>query len=227
MSIAERRFASFPDAAHALAGELALALGRAISARGRALLAVSGGRTPQQVFERLRQLEVDWGGVTLTLTDERWVPPDHPDSNERLVRTCLLRGPAAGAAFVPLFGGEESPEAGQPGCEARLRTLALPFTAVYLGMGPDGHFASLFPGDPAIDARDTLCVAVPGTGSRLPRMSLTASTLLNSEKVFLLFAGKDKEATYAEAKKAGSCKALPLRLLLSQTQTPVLVLMAP
>jgi 6-phosphogluconolactonase len=98
----ERHFPSLPDAAHALAGELALTLDHATSARGRALLAVSGGHTPQPVFERLRQLEVDWGRVTLTLTDERWVPPNHPDSNENLVRSWLLRGPAA-AAFIPLF----------------------------------------------------------------------------------------------------------------------------
>ena len=226
MPTEERRFPSLADAAHALAGELALILDHAISRRGRALLAVSGGHTPQPVFERLRQLEVEWGRVTLTLTDERWVPPDHPDSNESLVRSWLLRGSAAAAAFVPLFGGEESPEAGQPACEARLRSLALPFDAVYLGMGNDGHVASLFPGDPAIDAGDSLCVAVAPTGSRLPRMSLTAPTLLNAEKLFLLFAGRDKETVYTEAKKSGSGKDLPLRLILSQAQTPVSVLIA-
>jgi len=227
MLMEERRFASLPEAAHALAGELAQTLEKALSVRGRALLAVSGGRTPQPVFERLRQRKVDWGRVTLTLTDERWVASDHPDSNENLLRSALLRGPAAAAAFVPLFGGEESPEAGQPACEARLRTLALPFDAVYLGIGSDGHFASLFPGDPALDARDSLCVAVPAAGSRLPRMSLTAPALLNSEKLFIMFAGRDKETTYIEAKKTGSCRELPLRLLLSQPHTPVFVLLAP
>jgi 6-phosphogluconolactonase len=128
--IEEHRFAALPAAAHALADELASLLREAISDRGRSLLAVSGGRTPQQVFERLRQLEVDWGRVTLTLIDERWVPAGHPESNERLVRSYLLRGAAAAATFIPLFGAESSPEAAQPACEARLKALALPFDAV-------------------------------------------------------------------------------------------------
>ncbi|MCB0291585.1 MAG: 6-phosphogluconolactonase, partial [Calditrichaeota bacterium] len=77
------------DAAHALADELAAALREGIETRGRGLLAVSGGRTPRHVFERLRELEVDWSKVTVTLIDERWVAPDHPESNELLVRTHL------------------------------------------------------------------------------------------------------------------------------------------
>lgn len=225
--IEERNFKTLEAAAHALADDLAAVLREAISTRGEALIAVSGGRTPQQVFERLHQLTVDWSRVTITLADERWVPPDHPDSNEKLVRSYLLQGTAAAATFIPLYGGEESPEAGQPACEARLKTLALPFDAVYLGMGSDGHFASLFPGDAAVDARDSLCVAVPAMESRLPRMSLTAPAILNAGKIFLLFSGADKHAMYAEAKKAGSYKEIPLRLILSQTQTPVVVLTAP
>lgn len=225
--IEERRYATLRAAAHALADELAFLLREAIAARGRSLLAVSGGRTPKQVFERLCQLEVDWGRVALTLVDERWIPVGHPESNEGLVRSYLLRGRVAAAAFIPLFGGENSPEAGQPACEARLKALALPFDAVFLGIGSDGHFASLFPHDPALDSRDSLCVAVPANGSRLPRMSLTAPTILNARKVFLLFSGADKQAIYAEAKKAGSYKNIPARMILSQTQTPVSVLVAP
>ncbi len=227
MAIEERSFPATEAAARALAGELAAALSEAISARGRALLAVSGGRTPKQVFERLRQSELDWSRVTLTLTDERWVPADHPESNERLVRDHLLQGAAKSAAFIPLFGGEDSPEAGQPACEARLKALALPFDAVYLGMGGDGHFASLFPGDPAVEAREGRCVAVAATETRLPRMSLTAPAILNARKVFLLFSGADKHAAYTGARKTGSYRDIPLRLILSQTPTPVSVLMTP
>lgn len=227
MKIEERNFKTLETAAHALADDLAAVLRETISGRGRALLAVSGGRTPRLVFERLRQVAVDWNRVTIILTDERWVSPDHPDSNEKLVRSYLLQGSAAAATFIPLYGGEASPEAGQPACEARLKTLALPFDAVYLGMGGDGHFASLFPGDAALDARDSLCAAVSAAGSRLPRMSLTAPAILNAGKIFLLFSGADKHSMYARAKKSGSHKDIPLRLILSQEQTPVSVLTAP
>ena len=228
MTIEERCFPTIEAAAYALADDLASTLREAISAHGHGLMAVSGGRTPHHVFERLRQLDVDWSRVTVTLTDERWVPPYHPDSNEKLVRSYLLQGPARAAAFIPLYGGEDSPEAGQSACEARVKDLVLPFDAVYLGMGGDGHFASLFPGDPAVDARESRCIPVPATEFRLPRMSLTASAILDARKVFLLFSGADKHAKYAEAARTdGANHDIPLRLLLLQTQTPVYVLSAP
>lgn len=121
MTIEHQQFDDMISAAHALADELAIVLRNAIEQRGNALIAVSGGRTPEHVFKRLRQQPLDWQKVTVTLTDERWVPADHPDSNEKLVRTHLLQDAAAAAAFVPLFGGEATPEAGQSACEARLQ----------------------------------------------------------------------------------------------------------
>ncbi|MBN1351541.1 6-phosphogluconolactonase [candidate division KSB1 bacterium] len=227
MNIKERNFPTIESAAHALADDLADIIRKAISVRGRAFLAVSGGRTPKYVFERLCKSAVDWSRVIITLTDERWVMGHQPESNENLVRSYLLQGPAATATFIPFFGGEKSPEAGEAACEARLKKLDLPFDAVYLGVGEDGHFASLFPGDPAVDARDSLCVPVPETESRLSRMSLTVPTILNARKIFLLFSGSAKHAMYANAKNSGSYKDIPIRLILSQSQTPVFVLTAP
>lgn len=227
MTIEERTFHTVDSAARALADDLAAVLREAISARNQALMAVSGGRTPRHVFACLRRLDVDWPRVTLTLTDERWVPADHPDSNEGLARSSLLLGPAAAATFIPLYGGEVSPEAGQAACEARLAALAKPFDAVYLGLGGDGHFASLFPGDPALDVRDRVCAAVPGTETRQPRMTLTASPILDARKVFLMFSGADKHAVYGEARRAGPYEHIPLRLILGQGRTPVSVFKAP
>lgn len=227
MSIEERGFGAIEAAARALADELADVLAGALAIRGRALLAVSGGRTPRHVFARLRTAPLDWTRVTITLVDERWVPPEHSDSNERLVRACLLQGEAVAAAFVPLFGGEESPEAGQAACEARLAALPRPFDAVYLGMGSDGHVASLFPGDPAVRARQGQCVPVPPRDGRGARMSLTAPALLQTRRLFLLFHGADKHVRYAEAKRPGTVEDLPLRLVLQQEAVPVTVLTAP
>ena len=227
MPINERSYPDIETAAHALADDLAAILKSALAERGRALLAVSGGRTPRHVFERLRAAAIDWSAVTVTLIDERWVPPDHADSNERLVREYLLQGDAAAATFVPLYGGEDSPMEGQEACEARLAQLNLPFDAVYLGMGPDGHFASLFPGDAVVNVRDGRCVAVPASGERVPRMSLTAPTVLNTRRVFLLFNGPDKHGKFAEARTPGSPDAVPLRLVVRQETVPVTVLTAP
>jgi len=227
MAIEERDFPSLSDAARALAEDMASALRQAVLRRGRALLALSGGRTPGLVFEALCALEVDWGRVTMTLTDERWCPPNHPDSNERLVRAHFLLGAAGNARFIPLYGGEESPELGIAACEARLEALELPFDVVYLGMGADGHFASLFPGDRAVDARTGRCVAIARSADRQARMSLTAPTLLSARRIFLLFSGAEKRATYSRARTPGSHREIPLRLVLSSEKLPVSVLSAP
>jgi 6-phosphogluconolactonase len=227
MSIDEREFDSIESAAHALADELATLLRTAVADRGRALVAVSGGRTPRHVFGRLRGAELDWTRVAVTLIDERWVPSDHAESNERLVRECFLLNEAAAASFIPLFGGEDTPEAGRAACEARLAALVLPFDAVYLGMGTDGHVASLFPGDPAVGVRAGRCVAVPPATGRLARMSLTAPTLLNARRVLLLFDGADKHAAYTRARQPGSASDVPLRLVLQQDAAPVTVFSAP
>jgi 6-phosphogluconolactonase len=175
----------------------------------------------------LHRRALPWNKVTVTLTDERWVPPTHNDSNEALVWRYLLKDAAAVARFVPLYGGEATPQAGQAACENRLKTLNLPFDAVYLGMGEDGHFASLFPGDEQVNVTDGLCVAVPQKGSRLPRMSLTAPAVLNARHIYLLFSGAAKYAQYQKALLKGDPNELPLRLVLQQTETPVTVLYVP
>ena len=227
MTIEERAFDTMDAAADALVRALEHALSAAIAARGRAVLMVSGGRTPCHVYPRLAQADVDWASVTMTLSDERWIPAGQADSNEGLVRAHLLQGAAAAATFVPLYGGEGTPEAGRSACEARLAALAMPFDAVYLGLGPDGHIASLFPGDPALEVANRMCAAVPETQTRSSRMTLTPSAILNARQVFLLFDGAEKQAVYNAAKKPGPIRDLPVRLLLTQDRTPVSVFNGP
>ena len=227
MGIEECEFISVTAAARALAEDLASVLREAIAVRGRALLAVSGGNTPRYVFEHLCQLVIDWSKVSVTLTDDRWVPQGNPDSNEKLIRGSLLKGPAKAASFIPLYSADCIPSAGQINCETRLQSLELPFDAVYLGMGADGHFASLFPNEHAIEVRDSLCVYVPGTAKRLPRISLTVSAILNSRKIYLLYGGKEKHETFNKAKQEHSCRENPLQIILSQDEVPVSVMSAP
>lgn len=227
VAIDETEFRSIEAAARALADALGEVIQYALAERGRAVIAVSGGRTPRLVFERLRDAPVDWSRVTITLVDERWVAPRHSESNERLVRSHLMTGKGAAATFVPLYGGEETPEAGRIPCEERLKSLDLPFDAVYLGMGSDGHFASLFPGDRVVHADEGFCVAVAPNTGRMARMSMTPSVILNSRRVFLLFHGREKQAAYAEACREGPASEIPLRLVLRQDITPVSVFTAP
>ncbi|MCK5703070.1 MAG: 6-phosphogluconolactonase, partial [Cyclobacteriaceae bacterium] len=122
-----------------------------------------------------------------------------------------------------LYGGHGSLEADVKSCESRLEKLSLPFDAVYLGIGPDGHFASLFPGNETLNLSNSLCVGVTNTDSRLARISLTASAILNARKVYLLFSGTDKYSVYNRAKTPGSYNEIPLRIVLLQNKIPVMV----
>ena len=216
MAVDERKFSTLEDAASALVIDLVSTLREAISIRGQALLAVSGGKTPRKVFKYLRKQRLNWNHVILTLTDERWIPNDHPESNEQLVRSYLLKYLSQETTFIPLYGGHGSLEADVKSCESRLKNLPLPFDAIYLGMGTDGHFASLFPGYEALNVSDSRCVAIAGTNSRLARISLTASTILNARKIYLLFEGEEKYSVYQRAKTPGSFNEIPLRLILSE-----------
>jgi 6-phosphogluconolactonase len=202
-------------AAHGVAAQLAAAL----QTRGRAVLVATGGRSPAPVYDRLRDASLDWERVTVTLSDERCVAPDAPDSNGRLVREHLLQGVAGRAHLLPLW-----PDPGPASLEA-----LLPFDAVMLGMGEDGHVASLIPGDPDLEtalATDRLTQIVPlGLGNPpVARITLTLSALCQSRAIFLLIAGEAKRQVLARA-QAG--EDLPVGRLISQAKAPIRILWAP
>lgn len=134
----------------AVSDRLAVALRQGLRARQLGSLAVPGGTTPGPVFDRLSDIDLDWSHVTVTLTDERWVPATDPASNEHLVRQRLMKNKAGVARLIGLHSAAATPIAGIADISARLEALPLPFDAVLLGMGGDGHFASLFPGMPAL-----------------------------------------------------------------------------
>jgi 6-phosphogluconolactonase len=226
MSVIENAYDSLEEAARALAAALRDCIDNAVSARGRALIAVSGGNTPRFVFEHLSKNSIDWKRVTMTLTDERWVPSSHEDSNEALVQTCLMNGAAESATFVPLYGEERSPELGLEACEQRLQNLPGPLDAAYLGMGPDGHFASLFPGEPLEDG-NRLCLAIPATKMRAARMSLSLPMLIDAKHLMLLYSGAEKHETYMQAKAGGGSDDIPLSHLIARARSPLTVFRGP
>lgn len=209
--------ASLLDQAEALSISVSHALELAIGVNGGAVLAVSGGRSPVAMFERLRYRPVRWEAVTITLVDERVVPPDHPDSNGELVRAHLLREAAAKAAFIPLVADDQ--EAAAPELAiARLNQAYRQPDVVVLGMGEDGHTASLFPDAPELQA--ALSEPKPGYMITHPsaaphaRITLNLAALLATERAFLSIAGPVKTGVLARALQAPT-PALPVSLVVS------------
>lgn len=214
----------FPDAAtlvQSLADDVAAQLRAAIDARGHALIAVSGGSSPKALFARLAQETLPWERVTVAQVDERWLPVTHADSNARLIAEHLLQGAAAAARFVPMKNDADTPQAGQPECEARLGGLGLPFDLVLLGMGEDGHTASWFPHAPelalALRADAPVCIATGAPAppqAPYPRMTLSLAGVAAARRRVLLLQGRGKLDVLRVAQQAGPIEAMPIRALL-------------
>lgn len=232
MAVHERECASAEAAAQALTEAVAADLDTALRERPRASLVVSGGRSPIAFFERLRGAALDWSRVVITLADERWVPPEHPDSNARLVAGHLLQGAAAAARFVPLWNGAPTPADAIAERSIALAALPQPFDALVLGMGEDGHTASLFPGAPGLPAAldpgaDALLAAIDPPAAPHPRLSLTLAALLDSRRIHLPIGGAAKRAVYRRAIAECEPLHLPVAAVLCQTTVPVTVYLNP
>lgn len=222
--ITEHRFNDAEGAAADLAQWIGAILTQAIADRGTALLALSGGRSPRAVLQQLSDMPIDWAKVTLIQVDERWVAPDHADSNQMLIRDALLQGPAQAACFVPMKNDAADPYAGQRACEAALAGLTWPVDVMLLGMGEDGHTASLFPAAAELAqglTSDALTLAVTPPSAPHPRMSLSLRAILHSRHIVLQIGGAAKEAVFRAALGEGPVEAMPIRAVLRSDTTPV------
>lgn len=225
----------YPDLAtlsRELAGQIAKALTAAIAARGAASLVVSGGRSPVTLFEILRAEPLDWQRVCIALADERWVPPQDAQSNERLVRDVLLQDRAAAARFIGLKNAAPTPDLGAVAAWETFARVPRPFDTLVLGMGDDGHTASLFPRSPNLPSALNTgaaagCVGMWSPEPPQPRLSLNLTALLDSRRVVLLIAGAAKWRTYSAASGPGPVEEMPVRAVLRQKRTPVDVMWSP
>ena len=227
--MAQHAFSNGEALARKLADDVTAALERRLAAHGAAGLVVSGGRTPAAFLRELGSRKLDWSNVFVTLADERCVAADDPASNLRLVREAFTGAPASLAALVAV---------NPTGADAisrwsdELGKMPRPFAAVILGMGEDGHFASLFPGMPslvtALDLANTTSV-VAGLAPVEPRarLSLTLPTLLDTDLLVLHVTGDSKLATLQRAARGGSALEMPVRALLEQRRVPLEIYHAP
>jgi 6-phosphogluconolactonase len=224
-----------------LAAAIAHELRAAIAARGYAVLSVSGGKSPIDLFACLREQQLDWQQVRITLVDERFVPSNHPASNARLVREHLLQGLASAARFIPMVTTlTESPpdspsmNAEEPDLLAAAASAASALQAagtadvLVLGLGADGHTASLFPDAPqlpaALDLANTQgCMAItllhPPANAPYPRITQTLAQILTARRIILPVLGDDKLPVLAEAMHTKTLR-LPVSYVLYATRMP-------
>lgn len=192
------------ELAQLLAVDVAGWLREGIEQRGVATLVVSGGSTPAPFFSALSGMELDWSKVVVTLADERWVPPTDTLSNEKLIRETFLVGAASAALFLSLYNGAATPDEGWKDCNDALSALSTPLDIVVLGMGGDGHTASLFPDTKGLsDACDLttekLCWPMHPPHLSESRITLTLAALLNCHQLVLHITGEGKRDVFNQA----------------------------
>jgi 6-phosphogluconolactonase len=216
----------------ALATRIGDLLTEGVRKRAQASLLVSGGSTPIPLFARLAGMELPWQHVTISLVDERWVEPTSRDSNENLVRTHLLQKKAATARFIPMKTNDATPLQGEEYCATALVEIPRPYDCLILGMGNDGHTASLFPGADnlaaAVDLHsEKICMAIQPVTAPHQRMTLTLPAILRSRQLILHLQGEEKKKVLARAMEAGDPREMPIRYILQQETTPLAIYWSP
>jgi 6-phosphogluconolactonase len=224
--IRDHLFENLDSLSATLAALIAAQLRAVLAARPAASLVVAGGRTPAGILARLSNETLAWDRVFVTLTDERWVGADDPASNAAMLQKTLLVGAAARARFIPLYTGAPTPDEAIQSVSAGLATVPRPFDIMVLGMGDDGHTASLFPGADNLGAalapkNGQPCMAIRAPGAPQPRITLTLPTLLDARSLFVLFTGPSKRRAYELARKSGPIEDVPIRGVLRGAPVPV------
>jgi 6-phosphogluconolactonase len=207
--------------AEALAANVAEQLKTAISAKGVATLVVSGGRSPVAFFQSLAQQPLDWSKVVVSLADERWVPVEHADSNAALLQRFLLQGPAAKARLLGLYNAAPSLEEAALAADQALAELP-PIDVLILGMGDDGHTASLFPNSPNLSEAlqlDSTRRCLPMLAPSVPhqRLTMTRQLLASARLPILSVSGQAKLDTLRAALAGDDLAEMPVRAFLDSS----------
>lgn len=218
-------FNNFAELSDALVKEWLSAIDSAALARLPACFALAGGSTPAPIYRQLDGMLAsrDRNGIRLVATDERWVDDNDAQSNEGLFKQCLPLSYGKQWQLVSLKNAARTPEVAIEAISERLKQqLPTAFTAVLLGMGADGHIASLFPGAPT-QHDDLNCLAAVHPQTRQSRISLSLPRLLQTEKIWLVITGTEKRQVLENATTSN----LPIAALLSEARCNIEVFWCP
>jgi 6-phosphogluconolactonase len=214
------------ELADAVAGDVGFIVESALDARGSALLALPGGKTPLPIYERLVEAKLPWKHVTIIPTDERLVPLDSPLSNIRAIAGTFLK---AGARVFPIGTEISDYRLAGNSADARLQDLKFPPDLVWLGMGEDGHTASIFAGPDLQDALDApkarrAVGVMPDplpTDAPVPRVTLTRAAILSARTLLITITGDKKRAVLEQAIADGQSSRVPIGRVLAEAEQPI------
>ena len=220
------------EMAEAVAGDIGFIIESALDARGSSLIALPGGETPKAIYKALATKKLPWKQVTIIPTDERLVPMDDERSNIRAIAQAFL---PAGARVIPITADIPDYRLAGNSADARLQDLPWPPDLVWLGVGDDGHTASLFTGPDLQDALDApkarRAVGVMPEpmpeDAPVPRVTLTRSAILSARTVLIALTGEDKKDMLEQAIEDGHSSKLPIGRVLAEADQPIDIHWAP
>ena len=223
---------SLDEMAAAVAGDIGFIVESAIDARGAALLALPGGNTPKPIYQKLAAAKLEWKRVTLIPGDERLVPMQDEMSNVRAIAQAFL---PTGARVIPIAGDIADYHLAGNSADARLQDLPWPPDLVWLGMGEDGHTASIFPGPDLEDAlnapkaRRAVGVMPDPMPADAPvaRVTLTRAAILSARTILIAITGQAKRDLLEQAIKDGHSSKLPIGRVLAECDQPIDIHWAP
>ena len=217
---------SVDELADAVAGDVGFIVESALDARGACLLALPGGKTPRPVFAKLAAAKLDWRNVTIIPTDDRLVPMQDERSNVRAIAQAFL---PTGARVIPIAAEIDDYRLAGNSADARLQDLAWPPDLCWLGMGEDGHTASIFAGPDLADALDApkarravgvLPDPMPADAP-VPRVTLTRAAILSARTILITITGAEKRELLEGAIADGQSSKLPIGRVLAEAEQPI------